>query len=100
MRVAESKVVSEVLEDLAESTQHNYKTALKQFLKFVNSKEGLSKGISIDDLIAEAKKDVKKTQERIDLFYRWLQNIKVDGYSPREKRVRSSSAHQLEIESR
>jgi len=94
MRVAESKVVSEVLEDLAESTQHNYKTTLKQFLKFVNSKEGLSKEISIDDLIAEAKEDVEKTQERIDLFYRWLQNIEVDGYLLREKRVRSSSAHQ------
>jgi len=94
MRVVESEVVSGVLKGLAENTQHNYKTTLKQFLKFVNSKEGLNKGISIDDLIAEAKEGVEKTQECIDLFYKWLQNIEVDGYSLREKRMRSSSAYQ------
>jgi len=48
MRVEESKVVSGILEDLAENTRINYKTTLKQFLKFVNSKEGLNKEISID----------------------------------------------------
>lgn len=94
MRVEESKVVGEVLKDLAKNTQINYKITLKQFLKFVNSKEGLNKEILIDDLIAEAKEDVEKTQERIDLFYRWLQNTKVDGYTLREETMRESSAHQ------
>ena len=38
MRVDASEVVSNVLKDLAKSTQANYKATLKQFLTFVNSK--------------------------------------------------------------
>jgi integrase len=90
----ESEIVNEVLEDLAQNTQANYKTTLRQFLTFVNSKEDLNEKISIDYLIAEAKSDVSKTQERMDLFYRWLQGIEVSGYKRKRKPTRESSAHQ------
>ena len=100
MGVEESKAVREVLEDLAESTQKNYKATLKQLLQFANSKEGLKKKISIDNLIMEAKGDVTKIQDRIDLFYKWLQGEKVEGYALRLddegklKTMRESSANQ------
>lgn len=93
MGVEESKVVREVLENLAGNTQNNYKTTLKQFLKFVNSKKEESK-VSIDDLVAEAREDITKTQKRIDQFYKWLQNEEVEGYPLRGKQMKSSSAHQ------
>jgi len=79
MTVDESEIVSKVLKDLAKSTQANYKVTLNQLLTFVNSNEGLSKEISIDDLAEEARDDIAKTQERIDLFFRWLQNEKIEG---------------------
>jgi|GEM_PF-5094124 len=94
MIIKDSKIVSEVLDGLAKNTQSQYKTTLKQFLKFANCREGLKKKISIDDLVTEAKSDVKKTQERFDLFYKWLQNKEVDGYALREKTMRESSAYQ------
>ncbi len=93
MGVEESKIVEEALEGLTENTRMNCKTSLKQFLKFVNSKEGLKKAISIDDVVTEAKEDVTITQERIDQFYNWLQNEKIEGYPLREKTMRQSSAN-------
>jgi len=42
MGVEESKIVEEALEGLTENTRMNSKTSLKQFLGFVNSKEGLN----------------------------------------------------------
>ena len=100
MRVDASEVVSNVLKDLAKSTQANYKATLKQFLDFVNSKEGLRQQISIEELVTEARTDVKETQERIDLFFKWLQGEDIEGYAPRvdkkdkPKTMRESSAHQ------
>lgn len=94
MMVEESKIAREVFEGLARNTQMNCKITLKQFLAFVNSKEEESKKISIDDLVEEAKSDVKKTQERIDQFCKWLQNEKVEGYQLRGKVMKESSAHQ------
>jgi len=94
MRVDESEVVSKVLKDLAKSTQANYKVTLKQFLQFVNCKEGLSQEISIDELVMEGKEDVTRTQDRINLFLKWLQNKKIEGYRSRGERMRESSAHQ------
>ena len=91
-KVGESAVVKEVFKDLAEKTQLDYKTTLNHFLTFVNSKEGLSKEFSIDDLVKEAKSNVKETQERIDLFFKWLQNKKVEDYPLRGKVMRESSA--------
>jgi len=93
MGVEESKIVEEALEGLAENTRMNIKTSLKQFLRFVNSKEGLSKAISIDDLVTEAKEDVTITQERMDQFYNWLQDEKIEGYPLRGKAMRQSSAN-------
>jgi len=93
MEIEESKIVEEALEGLTENTRMNCKTSLKQFLKFVNSKEGLSKKISIDDVVTEAKEDVTITQERMDEFYNWLQNEKIEGYPLRGKAMRESSAN-------
>ena len=94
MGVEESPIVREVLKNLAESTQKNYKVTLTQLLEFVNSKEGLSKEISIDNVVALAKSDVKEIQTLIDNFYYWLQNEKVEGYELRGKTMRGSSAYQ------
>jgi len=94
MRVEESAIVSEVLDGLSRNTQINYKTTLRQLLKFVNSKEGLSKEVTIDEFIEEAKTNIPQLQGLIDNFYKWLQNIKVELYSLRGKSMRSSSAHQ------
>lgn len=66
MRIEEPNAVREIFEDLAKNTQINYKTTLKQFLEFVNTKEGVS--FSINDLIAEAKTNVKKTQGLMQLL--------------------------------
>jgi len=93
MGVEESKIVEEVLEGLAENTRMNCKTSLKQFLRFVNSKEGLREAFSIDDVVTEAKENVTITQERMDQFYNWLQNEKIEGYPLRGKAMRQSSAN-------
>jgi site-specific recombinase XerD len=93
MGIEESKNVSEVLDGLAVNTQNNYKTTLKQFVEqFIQSREE-ERNVSIDDLVAEAKEDVTKTQERMDQFYKWLQNEKVEGYPLRGKAMRESSAN-------
>ena len=92
MGVEESEIVMEVFEGLAKSTQLNYKATLKQFVEFANSREGVS--FSIDDLVALAKSDVKEIQSLIDLFYKWLQNEKIEGYRLRGKKMRESSANQ------
>jgi len=94
MGIVKSKIVSEVLEGLAQSTQICYRSTLKQFVEqFIHSKEEESK-VSIEDLVTEAKTDVTKTQERISNFYKWLQNEKIEGYPLRGKQIKSSSAYQ------
>ncbi|UCE96290.1 MAG: hypothetical protein JSV51_01385, partial [Candidatus Bathyarchaeota archaeon] len=93
MGFEESEVVSEVLGDLAENTRYNYRSTLKHFMEFVNSKKEENE-LSIDDVVTEARNNIGKTQERIDLFYRWLQSEKVEGYPLRGKALRQSSAHQ------
>ena len=92
MGVEESEVVKEVFDGLATSTQYNYKATLKQFLEFANSREGVS--FSIEDLVALAKRDVKAIQTLMDNFYKWLQNLPVEDYKPRGKKMRESSANQ------
>lgn len=92
MGVEKSKVVLEVFDGLAKNTQLNYLATLRQFLEFANSKEEAS--FSIDDLVVLAKSDVKEIQTLMDNFYKWLQGLPVDGYRPRNKRMRESSANQ------
>ncbi len=66
MRIEESKVVKDILQDLAESTKGSYITTLNRFVReFVKDK-------TMDELVNEAKTDVKKTQQRIDDFFKWL----------------------------
>lgn len=94
MKLKESPYVKTVLEDLSKNSQLNYLSSLKQFIRFVNSKEGLEKEITIKDIVDEAKTNVTKTQEKMDNFYLWLQNKKVRGYSERGKGMKESSANQ------
>ena len=78
MQIEESKIVREVLKDLARSAKIGYVNTLNRFVnEFV-------KGKTIDGLVEEAKTDVRKTQQRIHDFYKWLQN---------EKRLKESSAY-------
>ncbi len=93
-QLEESAFVKSALEGLAENTINNYKASLRQFLSFVNSKEDLSKAISIDDLVKEAKTNIGKTEEKIDLFFHWLLNKEIKGYLQRGKEMRESSANQ------
>jgi len=80
------QTVKEVLEDMAKSTRDNYKVTLRQYLEFVN-------GLTPDELIEEAKTDVKKTQGRISNFYKWLQGQEIEGRK-RGKSMLQNSAHQ------
>jgi site-specific recombinase XerD len=68
----DSPYVRHALEGLAKNTINNYHATLRQFLRFVNSKKELKKEIKIDDLVREAKADITKTEEKIDLFFKWL----------------------------
>jgi len=94
LELEQSPFVKEVLDGLSKNTQHNYKASLRQFLRFVNSKKGLNREVSIDELVKEAKADVSKIEELLDLFYDWLQNKEVEGYIQRGKKMKESSANQ------
>jgi len=94
-KLIESPHVSVAFENLSKNSRQNYLATLRQFLKFLNSREDLTKEITVDDVVTEAKTNIKETQEKIDQFYPWLQGKKVQGYSQREKGMRESSANQL-----
>ncbi len=94
LKLIESPYVRTVLEDLSKNSQQNYLSSLRQLLKFLNSKEDLEKEVSIEDVVNEAKINIKKTQENLDKLYIWLQNKKVDGYTQRNKAMKESSANQ------
>jgi hypothetical protein len=94
LELDQSFCVKEVLDGLSEDTKRNYKASLRQFLRFVNSKKGVNREVSIDELVTEAKADVGKIEELLDLFYDWLQNKEIKGYLQRGKRMKESSANQ------
>ena len=102
-KIEEFESVISVLGDLAKETRIQYKSTLRQFLQFLNSNEGLTREVTPDDLIEEAKRDIDSTQKQIDNFYKWLQGEKIEGhrqgfriFSGKKKpiKVRSSTAHQ------
>jgi hypothetical protein len=94
--------VKSILEDLSYETKNQFKTALKQYLQFRNSQEGLTSEINPDFLIEEARENITFTQRQIDNFYLWLQGKKIEGYGrgfiflkrgeKKPIRVKSSSA--------
>jgi hypothetical protein len=90
----QSPFVKEVLDGLSENTQRNYMASLRQFLRFANTKHGLNREVTIDELVKQAKANVSETEELLDLFYDWLQNKEVKGYLKRGKRMKESSANQ------
>jgi site-specific recombinase XerD len=94
LELEQSLFVKGVLDGLSKNTQHNYRASLRQFLRFVNSKEDSKKEASIDEVVDKAKADVMKIEELMDLFYDWLQNKKVKGYTQRGKKMKESSANQ------
>lgn len=55
------------------NTLKNYRATIKQFIRFVNSEEGLSRELMPKDLVEEAKTDVRMPQVRIQDFFLWLQ---------------------------
>jgi hypothetical protein len=70
-----------VPEHLAKSTKQCYVKTLKRFVN-----DFLNKSMTIEEVLAEARRDATKTQQRIDAFYKWL----------REKpTIRESSAYVL-----
>ena len=87
-----SEIMARVTKGLADSTRYHYGTTLRQFLRFVNCKEDLKKAIFIHDLVGEARRALEQTEEKIDLFFKWLQSEKIDGYPLREEAMRESSA--------
>jgi hypothetical protein len=89
----ESPYVKDALDGLTQNTISNYNVTLRQFLSFVNSKKDTHQKITIDVLINEAKADITKTEEKIDLFFSWLMGKEITGYSQRGKGMRESSAH-------
>lgn len=93
-KLIESPHVKSVLEDLSKNSQQNYLASLRQLLRFLNSKEDLEKEVTIEDVVGEAKTNIKKTQEHLDTLYVWLQNNKVDGYTRRNIEMKESSANQ------
>jgi site-specific recombinase XerD len=56
-----------VVDGLAQNTINNYHATLRQFLRFVNSKKDIHKETTINDFIQEAKIEITKTEEKIDL---------------------------------
>lgn len=89
----ESPYVKDALDGLAQNTINNYHATLRQFLRFVNSKKSLDKKITIEYVINEAQADITKTEEKIDLFFKWLMNKEIEGYNQRGKEMRETSAH-------
>ena len=77
----------------SKTTEQNYLDGLRQYLKFVNSEEALSKTVNPDNLIVEAHSDMEGTKDKIRLFFLWLQNEKVPGYKQRGKKVKKTSAY-------
>ena len=77
---------------VSKNTESNYLDALRQYLKFVNSEEGLTKEITPDNLIMEAKQGIEKTKGRIRLFFLWLQGETLPNFQPRGKSMRQTSA--------
>jgi len=71
VRVEESEIVKSVLNQLnSKHTKRNYITYLNRFVNdFLNNE------FTIEELVAEARKDVTKTQKRLDDFYEWLQRV-------------------------
>jgi hypothetical protein len=50
--------VKTVLQDLSKNSKMNYLSSLKQFLRFLNSKEDLHVEIRIDEVVKEARTDI------------------------------------------
>ena len=79
---------------VSKQTQRNYRTAVEQYVQFVNSEEGKHKDFTPDDLIEEARQDIEKAKERIRLFFLWLQEEEIPNFKKRGKKVLKTSAHQ------
>jgi len=85
-------------EGLSDNTERNYKSSISRFVEFVNS-AGLDKSLTPDDLIAEALRNPKRAEERIQGFYLWLQGKKVKDHKPwlmkgKKHKIRQPSARQ------
>lgn len=78
---------------VSKSTENNYLDALRQYLRFANSEEALSKTITPDNLVKEAHADSEGTKDKIRLFFLWLQGQEIPGFRPRGKSMKETSAY-------
>ena len=77
---------------VSKNTERDYLDALTQYLRFLNSERGLTRHITADDLVVQAKANIDQTKERIRLFFLWLQGEPLSNFEPREKKMLPTSA--------
>ena len=80
------------IEGHSKATRPRTKLSIRDYTTFANSRESLTKEITPDDLIEEARKDVALAQKRLEKYYFWLQGEPIEGYRLRKKPIKSSSA--------
>ena len=100
MREIESyQSVQTVFEGLSTGTHKQYKIAIKQYLQFRNSEEGVEHEITPDKLIEEAKGDIELTQRYVNLFYKWLQGKKIKDFGQGVVIIKSGKRKPLKVKS-
>jgi integrase len=83
-----------------DNTIRGYKTAVKQYIQFVNSELDLEEPIIFKDLIEEAREDVRYAQVRMRWFFYWLmgnnatedERAEIEDYKPYGKSLKRTSA--------
>lgn len=92
--ILEYQPVKNCIDKHSEGNRKCLKSSILDFVRFSNDLESLDKEITPDDLIEEAERDVVLTQKRIENYYLWMQGKTVEGYKPRKKSAKASSAYQ------
>ena len=62
---------------------------MEDYLTFIHSKDA---GLTPDDLIQEAKADLKVAIDRLDDYFNWLRGEQVEDYKPRATKIEWNSA--------
>lgn len=71
IEIERSEIARQVLDGLkSKHTRRNYVTYLNRFVN-----DYLGGEFTVEELVAEAREDVRKTQKRLDGFYQWLQTV-------------------------
>jgi len=95
LEIEKDERVRKTLQSLRKkSTQNMYKFVVKTYLQFLNSKKGLEREVTFDDVFQMS---VDKIEQSIHDFYDWLRGHPVEGYegtyiSPRKKKPASDTS--------